>query len=97
MAAGPLAALVGWGDRRWSLTFWGPVGFSLPLFLVDGQSRGSLVPCRLVEINQQGVNRQAPHPLVVALHRLLIPLPGLMAEVLRRGVAVTDLLKGVGG
>ena len=52
---------------------------------------------RLVELNQQGVDRQALHSLVGALHCLLIPLPGRMAEVLHRGVALADLLEGVAG
>jgi hypothetical protein len=52
---------------------------------------------RLVELNQQGVDRQALHVLVGALHCLLIPLPGWVAEVLHGGVALADLLEGMAG
>jgi hypothetical protein len=52
---------------------------------------------RLVELHQQGIDRQALHPLVGALHHLLIPLPARMAEVVRSGIPLADLLKGMAG
>ena len=52
---------------------------------------------RLIELHQQGIDRQALHALVRALQRLFIPLVSRMDQVIAGGLVLADLPQEMAG